>query len=180
MNEPHVLRLAWPLSPVLAGTPVDGCWRFGRFELQRDERRLLADGEAVALGARALDLLITLVESAGQLITRDQLLDRVWPGRVVEENNLSVQINALRKALGNDVVATVPGHGYRFVARIDNASAPPAAAPAVLVSVPRQRTHLPLRLAPLIGRGDDLAALQALVDREPARASVRLSRAAFA
>lgn len=167
LNDPPAVRLAWPLPSGTTVAPPEGCWRFGRFELQRQERRLLADGAAVALGARALDLLIVLAENAGRLLTREQLLDRVWPGRVVEENNLSVQINALRKALGSDVVATVPGHGYRFVARIDNAMAAPAAAPAVLVAAPRQRTHLPQRLAPLIGRGDDLAALQTLVDREP-------------
>jgi len=165
MQTPSGLRLAWPLQDGVVVTPVEGRWRFGRFELQRDERRLLADGEAVPLGARALDLLVALAEAAGQLRTRDQLLEQVWPGRVVEENNLSVQINALRKVLGNDVVATVPGHGYRFVARIESAALPPAH----LVALPalRLRTQLPERLAPLIGRADELVALQALVDREP-------------
>jgi predicted ATPase/DNA-binding winged helix-turn-helix (wHTH) protein len=89
---------------------------FGRFELRPQEYRLLADGEPVALGGRAFELLLALVQRAGQLVTRNELIEQVWPGRVVEENNLSVQVNALRKALGGEWLVTVPGRGYRFVA----------------------------------------------------------------
>src|SRR5437899_3361594 len=99
--------------------------RFGRFELQAHERRLLIDGKPATLGARAFDLLLALVERPGRLVGKHGLMDLVWPGLVVQENNLAAQVSALRKTLGNDVIATVPGRGYRFIARIE--SAPPAA-----------------------------------------------------
>src|SRR5438874_10351184 len=85
--------------------------RFGRFELQPAERRLLADGQPVALGARAFDLLVVLVERAGRLVAKKDLLTLVWPGLVVEENNLQVQISALRKVLGQSAFTTIPGRG---------------------------------------------------------------------
>src|SRR5713226_1876017 len=89
-------------------------YRFGTFELQPNERRLLAGGEPVVLGPRAFDLLIALVERPGQLVTKEELLDCVWPNLVVEENNLQVQVSALRKILGQEAIATIPGRGYRF------------------------------------------------------------------
>src|SRR6185369_13794248 len=88
--------------------------RFGRFELQPRERRLLVDGAPAALGARAFDLLVAMAARPGQLLTKSELLDEVWPGLVVEEANLSVQVSSLRKVLGGDVIATIPGRGYRF------------------------------------------------------------------
>ena len=97
--------------------------RFGRFELQPAERRLLEDGRPVALGARAFDLLAMLVERAGQLVAKNDLLTLVWPGLVVEENNLQVQISALRKVLGQSAVATIPGRGYRFELSVERADA---------------------------------------------------------
>src|SRR5258706_1433362 len=102
-------------TPVAAAT-----LRFGRFELQANERRLLVDGEAVALGARAFDLLLALVERAGRLVGKHALMDLVWPGMVVQENNLAAQVSTLRKVLGNEVIATIPGRGYRFIARIES------------------------------------------------------------
>ena len=93
-------------------------YRFGTFELQAKERRLLAAGEPVTVGPRAFDLLVALVERHGQLVTKDELLGAVWPGLVVEENNLQVQVSALRKILGQGTIATVPGRGYRFTAAL--------------------------------------------------------------
>ncbi len=148
-------------SPQTPPEPSDGL-RFGRFELRPREHRLLADGQAVALGGRAFDLLVVLVRRAGQLVTRHELIEQVWPGRVVEENNLSVQVNALRKLLGNDWLVTVPGRGYRFVAPL--APAEPAAA-ADATAPARPRTNLPVLQPLLIGRSDDLAALGTLVDQ---------------
>lgn len=101
------------LSAAPASTACPPC-RFGRFALQPDERRLLADGEPVSLGARAFDLLVVLVAHAGRLVSKNELLNLVWSGLVVEENNLQVQISALRKVLGVQAIATVPGHGYQF------------------------------------------------------------------
>ncbi|MBC7942193.1 MAG: helix-turn-helix transcriptional regulator [Chitinophagaceae bacterium] len=143
-------------------TPPLESLRFGRFELRALEHRLLADGEPVALGGRAFDLLLALVRRAGQLVTRNELIEQVWPGRVVEENNLSVQINALRKVLGGDWLVTVPGRGYRFVAPLQLAATGKAAQPAAARS---PRTHLPALQPLLIGRSDDLAALSTLIDQ---------------
>jgi predicted ATPase/DNA-binding winged helix-turn-helix (wHTH) protein len=144
--------------------------RFGRAELQPRERRLLVDGKPVALGARAFDLLLAFVERPGQLITRNELIERVWPGVVVEENNLSVQVNALRKALGGDAVATIPGRGYRFTAatlddRSDaTATERDAGVPLPSAPVGRLRSNLPATPTPLIGRDDVLATVRALLD----------------
>jgi TolB-like protein/Flp pilus assembly protein TadD len=100
-------------------------YRFGRFVLQPAAQRLLKDGEPVALGQRAFDLLVALVERAGQLVPKAELLDRAWPGLVVEENNLQVQVSALRKIVGVEAIATVPGRGYRFDLPLDAAAASP-------------------------------------------------------
>lgn len=137
--------------------------RFGRFELQPHERRLLVDGAPAALGARAFDLLLALAERPGRLVSKRALFELVWPGLVVQDNNLAAQMSALRKVLGDDVVATIPGRGYRFVARLDGAreagaddpsSLPPAALP----------THLPVELTALLGRSDELAGLLTAID----------------
>src|SRR6186713_1426381 len=103
--------------------------RFGRFELRPDECRLLVDGAPAALGGRAFDLLLALAERPGQLVGKHALMDLVWPGLVVQENNLAAQVSALRKVLGGDLIATVPGRGYRFVAPVqaDEAATAPAA-----------------------------------------------------
>jgi len=87
---------------------------FGRFELQPDERRLLASGRPVAIKPRAFDVLVALVERHGHLVTKENLLAQVWPGVIVEENAVHAQISALRKVLGADAIATVSGVGYRF------------------------------------------------------------------
>jgi DNA-binding response OmpR family regulator len=79
---------------------------------------LLVDGDPVELGSRAFDLLITLIEARGRLVTKDEIMDRVWPSTVVSENNLRVQMAALRRVLGKDrdVIKTIPGRGYFFAA----------------------------------------------------------------
>jgi TolB-like protein/tetratricopeptide (TPR) repeat protein len=101
-------------------------YRFGRFALQPAAQQLLVDGAPTALGPRAFDLLVALVKRAGQLVTKDELLGLVWPGVVVEENNLQVQVSALRKILGADAIAIIPGRGYRFTLPIDPARDPGA------------------------------------------------------
>ena len=88
-------------------------YRFGSFELRPDKRRLLKDGATISLRPRAFDLLAALVDRAGHLVTKDELLDRVWPKMVVEEAALHVQVSALRKVLGADAITTVSGRGYR-------------------------------------------------------------------
>lgn len=89
-------------------------YKAGDFEVRGNERRLLVRGEPVPLGARAFDLLMTLIEHRDRVVTKDELMKLVWPGLVVEDSNLTVQVSALRKVLGANSVATVPGRGYRF------------------------------------------------------------------
>ena len=96
---------------------------FGDFVLVPKERLLLQGGEPIALTAKAFDLLVALVRRAGQLVTKDELFEEVWPGTFVQETNLTVNISAVRKALedgrdGNWMIQTVPGRGYRFVAPV--------------------------------------------------------------
>ena len=87
---------------------------FGRFAILTAERRLLVDGEPVTLGSRAFDLLAALVARRDRVVPKEELIEVVWPGLVVEDNNLQVQISALRKVLGAQAIATVPGRGYQF------------------------------------------------------------------
>ena len=96
---------------------------FGRFRVLVGQCQLLADGEPVALGSRAFEVLVTLARLQGQLVTKDQLIAEVWPRIAVEDNTLAVHISALRRTLGDGVagaryVQTVPGRGYRFVAPV--------------------------------------------------------------
>ncbi len=79
-------------------------------------RQLLAHGVPVELGTRAFDLLLALLEADGSLVTKEELMSRVWPGVVVSEENLKFQVSVLRKALGvdRDVIHTEFGRGYRF------------------------------------------------------------------
>lgn len=83
-------------------------------EIRADERALWVGGQRAALGARAFDLLLVLLESRDRVVSKDELLERVWPGLVVEEHNLETQISSLRKRLGRDAITTVSGRGYRF------------------------------------------------------------------
>jgi len=87
---------------------------FGRFDVRPDERRVFEAGEPVALGARAFDVLVALIDRRDRVVGKDELLALVWPGLVVEENNLPVQVSALRKLLGAEAISTVQGRGYRF------------------------------------------------------------------
>jgi adenylate cyclase len=94
--------------------------KFGPFCLDFERRELSRTGSVVPLGHRAIELLCALVAAKGALVTKDELMRLVWPGLTVEENNLQVQISAVRKALqsGDDAqgyVVTVPGRGYRFI-----------------------------------------------------------------
>lgn len=104
----------------------DGTLGLGPFRLDRSGRTLTRDGVAVPLGGRAFDTLAALAAANGATVSKDQLLDAVWPGVTVEENNLQVQISALRKVLGEGWIVTEPGRGYRFV--VLPAAAPPAPA----------------------------------------------------
>lgn len=103
-------------------------YEFGSFRCDPAEHLLLYDGKPVSLTPKCFDLLITLIESRGRLVTKDELLRRVWPDSFVEEANLTVNISALRKILGETAegdayIETVPKKGYRFVAPVRQISA---------------------------------------------------------
>ena len=131
---------------------------FGRFRLHRRERTLLADGLKLDLGARAVEVLLALINAGGTMLSKHELLTRVWPDAIVEENNLQVQICALRRAFGvdRDLISTVPRHGYRFTGQVmaDDRSASTAhVGPEPTVSF---ASNLPIPLGELIGRETDL------------------------
>jgi len=132
--------------------------RFGRFELLPTERQLLDSGCPVALGARAFDLLNALIERRDRLVAKAELLDVVWPGLVVEEANLTVQVSTLRRVIGSQAIATVPGLGYRFAMPLCGVDATPAADPVSFAAAPA-RTNVPVPVDALFGRELELQEL---------------------
>ena len=98
-------------------------FEFGQFQLDVRERALLRNGEAVQLAPKAFDTLVILVENAGSLVEKDEMMRAVWPNSFVEEIGLARNISVLRKALGEDsgqpqFIETVPKRGYRFTAEV--------------------------------------------------------------
>src|SRR5438477_4889305 len=142
-------------------------YRFGPFELQPDNRRLLKDGATISLRPRSFDLLLALVDRAGHLVTKDELLDQVWPKLVVEEAALHVQVSALRKVLGADAITTVSGRGYQFTLPVTKGDGETNRA-----SKPRH--NLPYQLTSFVGREHELAQLMELM---PANRLVTLTGA---
>src|ERR1700674_4595019 len=130
-------------------------YRFGSFELQPDNRRLLKDGATISLRPRAFDLLAALVEHAGHLVTKDELLDQVWPKMVVEEAALHVQVSALRKVVGSDAITTVSGRGYQFTLPVTTGDGETNRAS-------RPKHSLPYQLTSFVGREQEIAQLEEL------------------
>src|ERR1700739_3768196 len=130
-------------------------YRSAPSELQPDKRRRLKDGATISLRPRTFDLLAALVERAGHLVTKDELLDRVWPKMVVEEAALHVQVSALRKLLGADAITTVSGRGYQFTLPVTKGGDE-----ADRVSAPKH--NLPYQLTSFIGREHEIAQLEEL------------------
>jgi predicted ATPase/DNA-binding winged helix-turn-helix (wHTH) protein len=147
---------------------------FGRFLVLPHRRELLADGRPVKLGGRAFDVLMALIDAHGAVVSKNALMARVWPDRIVEENNLQWQISALRAAFGADrnLIRTVSGRGYQFTAEIDTAFGSPEADAGTPIGdaqpdagearsdgeIPGQLppTNLPELISELIGRDDVL------------------------
>jgi len=97
---------------------------FGSFRLLPDQRLLTEGDKPVRIGSRTLDLLIALVDRPGELVSKEELMNLIWPNVFVEPANLTVHISALRRALrdgrdGNRFIINIPGRGYRFVASIE-------------------------------------------------------------
>jgi predicted ATPase len=142
--------------------PVDEeNFAFGSFRLIPAQRMLLEDGKPLRLGSRALDILVTLVESAGETVRKDQLIVRAWPDTVVDEGALRVHVAALRKALGDGragkrYIANNPGRGYTFVAPVTRESRCPAPATPGGTAI---ANNLPVPLTRIVGRHDIIAAL---------------------
>src|SRR6516165_2506582 len=153
---------------------------FGRFLLLPHRRELLAHGRPIKLGGRAFDVLMALIEARGAVVSKNRLMARVWPDRIVEENNLQWQISALRAAFGasRNLIRTVSGRGYQFTAEIDTVDGRPEAdagtAIAAVPSHPREAgvdggipgelppTNLPEPVSELIGRDDILGEILSL------------------
>src|SRR6185312_10510712 len=93
---------------------------FGRFFLLPQRRELFADGRPVKLGGRTFDVLMALINARGAVLGKDELMERAWGGRIVEETALQSQISALRSALGADrnLIRTISGRGYQFTGEI--------------------------------------------------------------
>ena len=88
----------------------------GEWEADLTRQELRVRGAAVPLGRRAFEIIAVLIQAAGKLVTKDDLMDRVWPGAIISENTLQVHISAVRKALGSDraMLQTQFGRGYRL------------------------------------------------------------------
>jgi predicted ATPase/DNA-binding winged helix-turn-helix (wHTH) protein len=156
-----------PEAPARSGPQALTFGPGARFQLQPAERRLLIDGRPAAITPRALDVLIALTAQPDHLVSKGELLDQVWRGLVVEEANLHVQISALRKLLGGDVIATVPGRGYRFAAPLSAPPAPDLPAATATTAVTTTSAMPALAAASrLIGRDADLARLEAALRPE--------------
>src|SRR5882762_2370166 len=105
------------------GSPSAIRIRFGPFELNVAERSLRKASQVIPLGGRAYDILIALLENAGEVVGKAELIARAWPDVTVEEGSLRVHLSALRKALGdgqfgNKYIASIQGHGYSFIASV--------------------------------------------------------------
>ena len=134
---------------------------FESFQLIPAQRILFEDGKPLRLGSRALDILVALVERAGETISKEQLIARAWPDTVVEEAALRVHVAALRKALGDGragrrYIANNPGRGYSFIARVTRENAPLASAAPDGVA---EAGSLPAPLTRIVGRDEIIAAL---------------------
>jgi predicted ATPase/DNA-binding winged helix-turn-helix (wHTH) protein len=147
-------------SMIPTSTPPDSPVEFGSFTLLRSQKLLLETGKPVRIGNRALDILIALVDRAGEVVSKEELNAFVWPRAVVEENSLRVQVAALRKVLGDGqlgarFIINLAGRGYCFVAPLSRVTT--SVGPIVPPDVGRAR--LPTRLTRMLGRTDEVEAL---------------------
>jgi predicted ATPase/DNA-binding winged helix-turn-helix (wHTH) protein len=140
---------------------------FQPFRLLPAQRRLLRADVPVKLGGRAFDLLVALVERRDRVVSKNDLIDICWPRVVVEEGNLQVQVNTLRKLLGHPAIATVPGFGYRFTLPVTEDSVLPNPSVRRPESTIRERPrqgNIPLPLPLLFGRDQELSSLLHLLE----------------
>jgi len=149
---------------------------FGPFRLHSERRMLIHGNTVIRVGSRAWDILLLLVERAGEVVSKRELMDRVWPDTVVEDGTLRVHVSGLRKVLGDGqrgmrYVENVTGRGYRFTApitRLGEAQPPPV---AQVLAVPHPQ-NVPVPLTRTIGRTQVIATLS---DRSPDRRFVTIA-----
>src|SRR5215831_8074673 len=140
-------------------------FEFGRFRLLPRHREVFADGRPMALGGRAFDALMALIEAKGAIVSKDALMRRAWPGRIVEENNLHAQIGALRKAFAKpELIRTIAGRGYQFTGEIrvlaaDQIDGPQPTPPRDVPLLQEVSTNLPAPTSDLIGRDAEIRAV---------------------
>src|SRR6516162_9164267 len=149
------------------GAPAS--FEFGRFSILPRRRAVLTEERPIEIGGRAFDVLVALIEANGAVVSKDELMRRVWPGRIVEDNNLHTQIKALRKAFSDhDLIRTVVGRGYQFTGEIRarladlSARAEPGEASEV-PGPPRAPTNLPAPTSDVIGRDIEITEVIGLV-----------------
>ena len=142
---------------------------FGRFRVAPQRRELFADGRPIRLGGRAFDVLIALLEASGAVVSKDALMARVWPDRIVEDNSLQAQISALRAAFGAErgLIRTVAGRGYQFTGEIRSLAAGSDERPGAGVTAAERAAILPATnllepVSELIGREDELREIVSL------------------
>src|SRR5467141_1518295 len=154
------------MSVQQTGAPSAIRLRFGPFELNVAERSLKKANQVIPLGGRAYDILIALLEKAGEVVAKSELIAKAWPDVTVEEGSLRVHLSALRKALGdgqfgNKYIASIQGHGYSFIA-------PVARLPADSDrrNASSGLSNLPPALGRMIGRDDVVLEIQSLLQTE--------------
>src|SRR5258705_4049359 len=144
---------------------------FGPFHLIPTQRLLLEAGKPRRLGSRALDILIALVERHGELLSKEELMARVWPKMFVEPSNLTVHVAALRRVLGdgrngNRYLVNIPGRGYRFVAPVRVADEAMPSLPQLQPIVASGANNLPAQITRLVGRAEALRTLAAQLSEQ--------------
>ena len=157
-----------------AAAPNQSTLRFGPFRILRSQRILLEGERQVRLSSRAFEVLLVLIDRAGEVVDKRDLIAAVWPNTVVEETNLRVQITALRRALGDHetdsrYILNVPGRGYTFSGVLIRE--PSEALPSELTPTQERGSSLPAPLTRMVGRESILATL---VERVPIRRLVTI------
>src|SRR5690606_21531762 len=114
------------------GEQAPGIWRFGNIALDEPRSQLLVSGQPVALDRSSYDILLALMRHSGEVVTKQELLEAGWPGRIVSENSLAKAVSRLRQALGGDaeVLRVVHGYGYRLATNVVFEAQPAAAVAA--------------------------------------------------
>lgn len=157
------------MSEQPAQETADRVIAFGPFRLLSGQRLLLEDNAPVRLGSRACDILLALLEKPGHIVTKQELLTRVWPDTFVEEASIRVHVAALRRALGDGnagrrFITNVPGRGYSFVAPVSVSKEQPKSRPAPTQTA--RHPDIPVPLARMVGRSDVISTISEQLSRD--------------